>query len=95
MLICCGSHPPTTYQMIPISNEEIKALALANGFKLKEQPDGTHELNPYVYEFARALLAHPVAQVKPDLSLPNCMCLTAQVEKFCLLRGKCSKTIAF
>jgi hypothetical protein len=36
---------------------KIRELALANGFKLKEQPDGTMELNPYVYEFASALMA--------------------------------------
>lgn len=35
--------------------EQIKALALANGFKLKTQPDGKEDLNPYVYEFAAAL----------------------------------------
>jgi hypothetical protein len=39
-----------------MNNERIKELALANGFKLKEQPDGTMELNTYVYEFAKALL---------------------------------------
>ncbi len=36
---------------------QIRELALANGFKLKQQPDGTMELNPYVYEFAAALAA--------------------------------------
>ena len=36
---------------------KIRELALANGFKLKQQPDGTMELNPYVYEFAAALMA--------------------------------------
>lgn len=40
-----------------ITNEMIKQIALANGFKLKAQPDGIMDLNPYVYEFARALLA--------------------------------------
>lgn len=35
--------------------ERIRALALANGFKLKPQPDGKENLNPYVYEFAAAL----------------------------------------
>ena len=35
-----------------------KALALANGFKLKEQPDGNMDLNPYVYDFAQTLLAN-------------------------------------
>lgn len=39
-----------------MTNDKIKEIALANGFKLKEQPDGTQDLNPYVYEFARALL---------------------------------------
>lgn len=35
---------------------DIQKLALANGFKLKEQADGSMALNPYVYEFAEALL---------------------------------------
>lgn len=39
-----------------MSNEQIKQLALQHGFKLKEQPDGTVDLNPYVYDFARALI---------------------------------------
>ena len=39
-----------------MTNEQIKEIALANGFKLKEQPDGTKDLNPYVYDFARALI---------------------------------------
>lgn len=39
-----------------MKNEQIKELALANGFKLKEQPNGAMDLNPYVYEFAAALL---------------------------------------
>lgn len=36
--------------------EKIKRIALSNGFKLKEQPDGSMDLNPYVYDFAEALL---------------------------------------
>ncbi|WP_165525534.1 DUF551 domain-containing protein [Psychrobacter pygoscelis] len=39
-----------------MTKEQIKKLALDKGFKLKEQPDGTMDLNPYVYEFAEALL---------------------------------------
>ncbi|UZA02977.1 hypothetical protein LP111_12940 [Moraxella bovis] len=46
-----------------LTNEEIKNLALANGFKLKEQPNGSMDLNPYVYEFARKLLGE---FTKPD-----------------------------
>jgi hypothetical protein len=38
-----------------VTNEQIKEIALANSFKLKEQPSGEIDLNPYVYEFARAL----------------------------------------
>lgn len=41
-----------------MTNDQIKEIALANGFKLKEQPNGEMDLNPYVYEFARALLRH-------------------------------------
>lgn len=40
-----------------VDRDAVKSLALAHGFKLKEQPDGTMDLNPYVYEFAAAMLA--------------------------------------
>jgi hypothetical protein len=33
----------------------MKALALAHGFTLRTQPDGSADLNPYVYTFAGAL----------------------------------------
>lgn len=39
-----------------ISNRDIKVIALDYGFKLKEQPDGSMDLNPYVYLFARAMV---------------------------------------
>lgn len=39
-----------------MNKQSIKELALANGFKLKEQPDGSMDLNPYVYDFALALI---------------------------------------
>jgi hypothetical protein len=39
-----------------MNKEQIKELALASGFKLKEQEDGSLDLNEYVYEFANALL---------------------------------------
>ena len=35
--------------------QKIKELALANGFKLKEQADGSMDLNAYVYDFANAI----------------------------------------
>ena len=39
-----------------MTNDQIKELAIAYGFKLKEQADGNMDLNPYVYDFARALI---------------------------------------
>lgn len=38
-----------------MNNESIKKIALSNGFKLKQQTDGSMELNPYVYDFAKYL----------------------------------------
>ena len=35
--------------------QKIKELALANGFKLKEQADRSMDLNAYVYDFANAI----------------------------------------
>ena len=40
-----------------MNNEDIERIALTNGFKLKEQADGSMALNPYVFDFARALLS--------------------------------------
>lgn len=42
----------------------VKEIALANGFKLKEQPNGSLELNPYVYVFADKLVEHQQAKVE-------------------------------
>ena len=50
-----------------MTNDEIKEIALANGFKLKEQPDGTQDLNPYVYEFAKALVVSKLDEVANDI----------------------------
>jgi hypothetical protein len=47
-----------------IQREQIKELALANGFKLKQQPDGSEDLNPYVYEFADALVESMQAELE-------------------------------
>lgn len=43
----------------PVTDEEIKALALRHGFTERDQGDGRMDLNPYVYTFARALLKRP------------------------------------
>ena len=47
-----------------MNKKKIKDLALSNGFKLKEQPSGEMDLNPYVYDFADALLAKANERVK-------------------------------
>lgn len=39
-----------------MDRKQIKEWALANGFKLKTQPDGSHDLNPYVYQFAEEVI---------------------------------------
>lgn len=41
------------------TDAQIARIALANGFTLKQQPDGKMALNPYVFDFARALLKQP------------------------------------
>ncbi|MAK91109.1 MAG: hypothetical protein CMI13_07750 [Oleibacter sp.] len=38
-----------------MDKQRIKDIAINNGFKLKEQPDGSSDLNPYVYAFSEAL----------------------------------------
>lgn len=43
-----------------MNKQRVKELALEVGFKLKPQPSGEMDLNPYVYNFAKALLAHPI-----------------------------------
>ena len=43
--------------MTTLANDQIQALALACGFELKPQPDGSQALHPYVFDFARRLLA--------------------------------------
>ena len=45
----------------------IKRIALANGFKLKKQPGGEMDLNPYVYDFARALIANGNSLTSADI----------------------------
>ena len=39
-----------------MNKQYIKDVALECGFKLKEQPDGNMDLNPYVYTFAEELI---------------------------------------
>ena len=46
--------------------QKIKELALANGFKLKEQADGSMDLNAYVYDFANAIEQAAKGQAVPN-----------------------------
>lgn len=54
--------------------QKIKELALANGFKLKEQADGSMDLNAYVYDFANAIeqaaKAHEAEKLKGCVVVP-------------------------
>lgn len=38
------------------NKDKIRQIALDSGFKLKNQPNGEMDLNPYVYDFATALI---------------------------------------
>lgn len=54
--------------------QKVKELALANGFKLKEQASGNLDLNAYVYDFANAIEREAKAQAVPEQVLKNhCM----------------------
>ncbi len=53
-----------------MNKQQVKELALANGFKLKQQPSGEMDLNPYVYEFVDAFLAKANERVA-ELELEN------------------------
>ena len=50
-----------------MTNDQIKEIALANGFKLKEQPNGEMDLNPYVYDFAKALMIGSLQSVNSSV----------------------------
>lgn len=49
-----------------MNEQQIRELALANGFKLKTQSDSDLDLNPYVYDFARALMQTAQLQAEID-----------------------------
>lgn len=56
-----------------IDKSVVKQIALEQGFKLKEQPDGSMDLNPYVYTFARVLETQVIKEIIANLILdtPN------------------------
>jgi len=72
-----------------MNNESIKNIALSNGFKLKQQPNGEMELNPYVYDFAKSLneeLLKENAELQVDLST-----LTIRNEALTHLIAECTE----
>lgn len=66
-----------------MNKKRVRELALSNGFKLKQQPSGEMDLNPYVYEFVDALLSKANERVK-SLEQTN-LELAANVESCCEL----------
>ena len=76
-----------------MNKETIKELALANGFKLKEQPDGTMDLNPYVFEFAAALERVATAELKAQVEQLQEKIFELQCFDVDVIR--CLKTMAF
>lgn len=61
-----------------MNKANIKELALANGFKLKEQADGSMDLNPYVYQFAAALERLATAELKAQVEQLNVLIIKMQ-----------------
>lgn len=54
-----------------LTKAEIRDICLANGFKTKPQPDGTDDLNPYVYDAVNVAVNEAMrktVEFKVDLS---------------------------
>ena len=51
---------------LKVSNEFIRKIALDNGFELKAITESRQDLKPYVYDFARALIA---AVLVPEVAI--------------------------
>ena len=50
-----------------MTNDQIKEIALANGHALMTMPDGTEDIHPHVYDFARALMGKKLNQIMAAL----------------------------
>ena len=76
---------------LTVSNEFIRKIALENGFKLKEQGIDLHmDLNPYVYDFARALIASvsdPEQIMQDNIDTHNETVKAKQIKEFCFWMG--------
>ena len=43
-----------------LSNDDLKAIALENGFRTKDQGNGVMDLNPYVYDTMREVMRRTI-----------------------------------
>lgn len=43
-----------------LSDDDLKAIALENGFKIKDQGNGVMDLNPYVYDAMREVMRRTI-----------------------------------
>lgn len=46
-----------------LSNDDLKAIALENGFKVKDQGNGVMDLNPYVYDAMREVMRRTIIEM--------------------------------
>lgn len=54
-----------------LSKEQIREILLEHGFKLKPQPDGVEDLNPYVYSGIWAVLSAATTEGTPFSHRPQ------------------------
>lgn len=65
-----------------MNREDIKELALANGFELKHMANGSVDLEPNVYEFAEALLKYPSEERDFELTVVSNMTLGQAMDAY-------------
>ena len=51
-----------------MTNDKILAAALAAGFTLKTQPDGSQALNPYVFKFGHMMFAAGQQEAQEEIA---------------------------
>jgi hypothetical protein len=66
MLSAAPTPPAQLRNLVKPHVDEIRSIAVNCGFKLKEQPGGDMDLNPYVYTFAHELVSHFCASNRVD-----------------------------
>lgn len=69
-----------------MDKENIRKIALDRGFKLKQQPDSSVDLNPYVYDFAAELEAQAIERFCEELKEKNC--LSKEVHEIAIERAR-------